>query len=556
MELKKLVDKGKFTSLRSPDAEGRIAIVEAAKRGDLDCLKILGDNGNGVQDTTGMGPLHYLASTGSDECVVALLRNGADADGRNWQGDTALHCAAANGHFVVLKTLLGYSADTDAANTQGYTPLLRACKSQEVRCAMELIEAGADLNPADENSKTALMYACEFGHTDVVASLSSRGARVNVTDSGGRTAKEYAVRNNHDDCVEELPKNAKLGTLEPVGGAGGIGGGVGGGVAAPYVHVPTTDELMAKIKTLEQTLEQVTVTLAGEKQAHSKAVEEVAHLTLRLGAFELPQGDDDDVNFSSDDDASDMLDGGSEGSGSEAAVKAMRGQISTLRLENAVLKGGKGGGTSSMTVREADELKAEVITLKDKLKLVGGDMPVVPVLVVELLKEDHAQQVEALETKLAAAPKTNEDHNAQVAKWRADHATATAAHTAQLAEMQAKLVAVSKVAVAGSDVCAPNAGQTSHKIAELETKLAAATAAAVKYDGTDALLVTGAVTAQHKLELACYRQQLLLAVQGKLSDPIKAALLRVIAFNSPEGTNDTNDDDDLPSPPPQESEPI
>ena len=41
---------------------------------------------------------------------ATLLRLGADADSRNWQGDTALHSAAMQGYSDIVKILLGYSA--------------------------------------------------------------------------------------------------------------------------------------------------------------------------------------------------------------------------------------------------------------------------------------------------------------------------------------------------------------------------------------------------------------------------------------------------------------
>ena len=64
----------------------------------------------------------------------------------------------------------------------------------------------------------------------------------------------------------------------------------------------------------------------------------------------------------------------------------------------------------------------------------------------------------------------------------------------------------------------------------------------------DSLLMAGAVNARHKLEIACYRQQLLMAYQGEMSEPIKKALQGVLDFQN----EATTDDEELPSPPPAE----
>jgi hypothetical protein len=54
-KLKRYVEKNSYSSLRSPDASGRIAIFEACKAGDNDCVRILAnaDKSNSLQNTLG-----------------------------------------------------------------------------------------------------------------------------------------------------------------------------------------------------------------------------------------------------------------------------------------------------------------------------------------------------------------------------------------------------------------------------------------------------------------------------------------------------------------------
>ncbi|GAB6040428.1 ankyrin repeat domain-containing protein [Endothiovibrio diazotrophicus] len=68
-------------------------------------------------------PLHDAAMRGDAERVEALLKEGADVNGRNREGATPLHWAAFKGQVAVARVLLAHGAEVNAVTTRGSSPL-------------------------------------------------------------------------------------------------------------------------------------------------------------------------------------------------------------------------------------------------------------------------------------------------------------------------------------------------------------------------------------------------------------------------------------------------
>jgi ankyrin repeat protein len=112
-----------------------------------------------------------VAASGLDHSVLdELLRQGAQPNGRDYLGRTALTYAALRG-------------DTDVI--------------------ARLLNAGADVNVIDSGDMTPLMYAARNDHPDAVQLLMNRGANAAYRNRYGNTALDEAKMSDSHE-VERL----------------------------------------------------------------------------------------------------------------------------------------------------------------------------------------------------------------------------------------------------------------------------------------------------------------------------------------------------------------
>ncbi|KAL3144720.1 Ankyrin repeat and KH domain-containing protein 1 [Trebouxia sp. C0009 RCD-2024] len=100
----------------------------------------------GVADQVQPGLLCVAASCGHAKDVKALLSAGANVDGRDATGRTALIRACFDGHLEVAEVLLRAGADVNASDKWGWTALMGACMWGRLEVAEVLLRAGADVN--------------------------------------------------------------------------------------------------------------------------------------------------------------------------------------------------------------------------------------------------------------------------------------------------------------------------------------------------------------------------------------------------------------------------
>lgn len=139
-------------------------------------------------------PLFCAARSGSAECVRLLLEKGADPNGRDSSGSTALMAA---GSAEVVRLLLEAGADRDATDAYGNDALEAiledscdsgACGPARFEVARALVEAGADIARVDRYGKNRLASAAFGHHADAVEFLLRLGARADARDTEGGTA--------------------------------------------------------------------------------------------------------------------------------------------------------------------------------------------------------------------------------------------------------------------------------------------------------------------------------------------------------------------------------
>jgi ankyrin repeat protein len=183
------------TPLNGKDESGQTALTAAARRGDVETLRVLLGAGAAKQDSLGIGAAFAMASrSGKSEAMKLLLEAGA-ASASATDGRTLLMTAAASGVPSIVEDVLKSHPVVNAQDKNGRTALMESVsqyhyghESSEIDRAEVvrlLLQAGADPNITDEEGNTALIDAA--WDADAVLLLIRAGANLNAQSKKGYT---------------------------------------------------------------------------------------------------------------------------------------------------------------------------------------------------------------------------------------------------------------------------------------------------------------------------------------------------------------------------------
>ena len=152
-------------------------------------------------------PVADAAMRGDKAAVRELLKQGADVNGAQGDGMSALHWAAERGDAELGDMLIYAGANLAAVTRIGqYTALHLAGKSGSAPLAKALLKAGADVNARSTNSGvTALHMAASAGSAEIVNVLIDAKADVNATEAeAGQTPLIFAAGLNRVEAIKAL----------------------------------------------------------------------------------------------------------------------------------------------------------------------------------------------------------------------------------------------------------------------------------------------------------------------------------------------------------------
>src|SRR5579864_144086 len=177
-------------------------LFQAIQKGDTAAVKRLlgqGLNSN-AQDTEGTPALMAAALYAGADCVQVLLDAGANPNGTNAAGATALMWAIPD--VAKVKLLLAHGAEVNArsSNLQRTPLLVAASYPGTVEILQLLLDKGADIHAKDRSGTHALGRATQNADAAVVRFLVEHGCDPNEPGYSRESGRRFA---RYDPAIQQ-----------------------------------------------------------------------------------------------------------------------------------------------------------------------------------------------------------------------------------------------------------------------------------------------------------------------------------------------------------------
>ncbi|CAG2162780.1 unnamed protein product, partial [Oppiella nova] len=137
------------------------------------------------------------------KCEEIVKRVEVDVNGV-FASHTALQAASQNGHIEVIKTLLRNNANVEIEDRDGDRAVHHAAFGDEPGVITALAQSGADLNARNKRRQTPLHIAVNKGHVHVVKTLLELGCHASLQDCEGDTPIHDSISKKRDDMLALL----------------------------------------------------------------------------------------------------------------------------------------------------------------------------------------------------------------------------------------------------------------------------------------------------------------------------------------------------------------
>lgn len=138
--LKLLLDHGAIVN-RS-DRWGGSPLDDAMRHRHSECTKLLCAHGARLGSSDHNAAIILAASRGDLQAINALIQEGVQVNGCDYDGRTALHLACSEGHSNVIGALIAAGASVNSKDRWGAYPMDDACRKGNPECERILTEAG------------------------------------------------------------------------------------------------------------------------------------------------------------------------------------------------------------------------------------------------------------------------------------------------------------------------------------------------------------------------------------------------------------------------------
>ncbi|GMH59248.1 hypothetical protein TrLO_g15045 [Triparma laevis f. longispina] len=182
----------------------------ASNNNDIETVKRLLKQGCScnVPDETGFSAFKYACGKGHIDIIRLFLDQGdiQDEDGRM----TSLILSAKNSHDNVVRLLLKRGADIEGKDQVGRTALHVACDNNNRSTAQELLDLGAYVNAVDKKGNSSLHYCAQKNFAPIARLLLDRGIDTEILNVDTLTASKIAMEKKNQRVIEVLKDDKRI----------------------------------------------------------------------------------------------------------------------------------------------------------------------------------------------------------------------------------------------------------------------------------------------------------------------------------------------------------
>ncbi|XP_057300328.1 inversin-B-like [Hydractinia symbiolongicarpus] len=158
------------------------------------------------EDNMRRTPLIYSVLGDRVDCVLVLLKAGANINKCDVDKRTALHWAAYQGNHKLVKLLISYGANCIARDKEGRTALHLSASHNNIKVLQALLRSmtTGEIDTPDNKKMTALAWSVFYDRIEFVVLLLQKGANPASIDSEKRTVLHWTSENKDASILKML----------------------------------------------------------------------------------------------------------------------------------------------------------------------------------------------------------------------------------------------------------------------------------------------------------------------------------------------------------------